>query len=129
MGLAPPPYSPYSLPIPPMALLWDPDPPTPLFPSHSSRWAPQWGPDPGHPIFPYPPPRFSIESKFVPTFPIYSPILYVGLMDYMQDYCIICRNYCIIFRIIVLYLGLLYDILIFVLYLRYCRIFNLLYYM
>ena len=23
---------------------------------------------------------------------IYPPILYVGLMDYMQDYCIICRN-------------------------------------
>ncbi len=56
----PPPVFPYSLPIPPMALLWDPDPPTPLFPSHSSRWAPQWGPDPGHPISPYPPPQFSI---------------------------------------------------------------------
>ncbi len=59
---------------------------------------------------------------------IYSPILYVGFMYYMQDYCITCRSYCIIFRIIVLYLDLLYYIYIIVLYLTYCIIFNCLYY-
>ncbi len=43
-------------------------------------------------------------------FPIYFPMLYVGLMNYMQDYCIICRNYCIICWIIVFYVGLLHYI-------------------
>ncbi len=47
----------------------------------------------------------------------------------MQEYCIICRIYCIIFNFIVWYLGLLYYIDICVLYLRYCIIFKLLYYM
>ena len=52
----------------------------------------------------------------------------VGLIDYMQEYCIICMNYCIIFIFIVLYLGCVYYIHIIVLYLRDCIIFNLLYY-
>ena len=55
-------------------------------------------------------------------------MLYVGVMDYMQDYCIIFRNYRTIFRIFLLYLGLLYSIYDIVLYLTYCIIFNLLHY-
>ena len=63
-----------------------------------------------------------------PIFTIYVPMLYVGLMDYMQEYWIICRIYCIIFKLILLYLELFSYIHSFVLYLWYCIMFNLLYY-